>query len=207
MHRSTARAATAWPITHTHGTPGRFARLRFITGPQSNESGTPGAANPNGDDGGNAGGDKSKSAAGDEPLGEGGKKALVAEREARAAAEAELAKLRKEIEDSKLSAEEKAAADLAAAQRDAAAAQLRALRYEVAADKGLDLKLAGRLTGSTRAELEADADELKSLIPAAAPTGPKPDRSQGGGNGDADKGASVSAGRQLWLEKHPSKKS
>lgn len=38
------------------------------------------------------------------------------------------------------------------------------LKYEVAADKGLDLKLVSRLTGSTREELESDAEELKSLL-------------------------------------------
>ena len=43
------------------------------------------------------------------------------------------------------------------------------MRYEVAAAKGLDLKLASRLNGSTREELEADADELVKLIGNGAP--------------------------------------
>ncbi|MCR6706559.1 MAG: hypothetical protein NVV66_18350 [Cellulomonas sp.] len=200
MHASNARAAMAWPITHTPGTPARYARLRFVNDPQGTESGTPGAngtegENPPADDTGNDG---------EAALGDAGKKALTVERDARAAAEKALADLRKEIEDSKKSAEEKAADDLAAAQRDAAAAELKSLRYEVAAAKGLDLKLAPRLTGATKAELEADADALKALIPAAT-SGPKPDRSQGGGNGDVA-GASVSAGRSLYAERHPSKK-
>lgn len=138
-----------------------------------------------------------------EPLGAPGLKALQDERDARAAAEKALADLTKQIEDSKKTAEQKTADDLAAAQRDAADASLRALRYEVAAEKGLDLKLAGRLNGSTKDELAADAEALKTLIPAG-PTGPKPDRSQGGG-GSADKGTSVAAGRDLYAERHPQK--
>ncbi len=42
--------------------------------------------------------------------------------------------------------------------RDATAAQL--LRFEVAADKGLPPKMAGRLQGSSKEELEKDADDL-----------------------------------------------
>lgn len=37
-------------------------------------------------------------------------------------------------------------------------------RYEVAESKGLSLKVAKRLTGSTRDELETDADEVASLF-------------------------------------------
>lgn len=176
-------------------------RLRFMAEPEGGE--------PNGGAGAQGGQEQTgksdgKAAGGDEPLGAPGLKALQDERDARASAEKALADLRKEIEDGKKSAEQKAADDLAAAQRDAADAGLRVLRYEVAAEKGLDLKLAGRLTGTTKAELEADADALKALIPAG-PTGPKPDRSQGGGGG-TDKGASVSAGRDLYAERHPQKK-
>lgn len=41
-------------------------------------------------------------------------------------------------------------------------------RYEIAAEKGLDLKLASRISGSSREEMEADADELKKLIGASS---------------------------------------
>lgn len=41
-------------------------------------------------------------------------------------------------------------------------------RYEVAAETGLDLSLALRLTGSTREELAADAAELRKLIGGGA---------------------------------------
>ena len=105
----------------------------------------------------------------DEALGEGGKKALVAEREARETAEKALAALQREIEDSKKTAEQKAADDLEAARKEAAENATKALRYEVAAEKGLDLALASRLTGATREELEADADVLKGLIPTSEP--------------------------------------
>lgn len=49
---------------------------------------------------------------------------------------------------------------LTAAEQRAQAADLRALRLEVAMDKGLKMTLASRLAGSTKEELEADADEL-----------------------------------------------
>lgn len=112
------------------------------------------------------------SAAADEPLGAGGIKALNAERDARAKAEKDLADLRKQIEDSQKTAEQKAADALAAANRTASDNAAKALRYEVAATKGLDLNLAARLTGSTKEELEADADALMALIPT--PTTPVP---------------------------------
>lgn len=117
----------------------------------------------------------------DAALGDAGKRALTAEREARRAAEAETAALRKQIEDATKTAEQRAADDLRAAQAEAAANGARALRYEVAAETGLPLALASRLTGSTREELAADAETLKTLIPVGAtpPRTPAPDPSQG----------------------------
>lgn len=102
----------------------------------------------------------------DEPLREAGKKALERERAAREAAEKALADLRREIEDSKKSAEQKAAEALAEAQRVAEENAARALRYEVAAEKGLPLDLATRLTGGTKDELLADADKLMAFVQA-----------------------------------------
>ena len=119
--------------------------------------------------------------AADEKLGEAGIKALQAERDARKQAEDQLKTLRQQIEDANKTAEQKAADDLAAAQKAAAESAARALRYEVAAAKGLDLKLAPRLTGATQEELEADADQLKELLGTAAPKVPKPDPSVGAG--------------------------
>lgn len=109
-------------------------------------------------------------------LGEGGVKALQAERARAAKAEADLKALQQQIEDSKKTAEQKAADDIAKARAEASEAAAKALRYEVAANKeGFPLALAARLTGSTKEELEADADKLMSLIPKApeaAPTAP-----------------------------------
>lgn len=121
-------------------------------------------------------------------LGDTGVKALQAERDARKKAEADLKAMRQQIEDSQKSAEQKAAEALAAAQASANEAAAKALRYEVAAEKGLDLALAARLTGSTKEELEADADALMALIPKAPeatppapPTGPTVPGQQPGG--------------------------
>ena len=83
---------------------------------------------------------------------------------------AELDAHQQQIADSQKTAEQKAA-DAAA---DAAAAKLEALRWQVAATKGLDPILATRLTGSSKEELEADADALMALIPPKAPEAPPP---------------------------------
>lgn len=49
-------------------------------------------------------------------------------------------------------------------------AALIAVRYEVAAKVGLDLTLASRLSGTTREEIEADAETFKTQVGAPAPT-------------------------------------
>jgi len=77
-----------------------------------------------------------------------------------------------EIEESNKTAEQKTAERVAALEesergKDTALAEREAklLRYEVAAAKGLDLKAALRLQGSTREEIEADADDFaKSFV-------------------------------------------
>lgn len=107
-------------------------------------------------------------------LGDAGKKAIQAERARAAKAEADLKALKQQVEDSQKTAEQKAADALSAAQSAANEAASKALRYEVAAAKGLDLALAARLTGSTVEELEADADALMALIPKAPDAAPPP---------------------------------
>jgi len=67
----------------------------------------------------------------------------------------------KEFEDAGKSAAEKLEEDRAAAEGRATSAETKLLRFEVAAEKGLPLSLAGRLQGSTKEELSADADKLK----------------------------------------------
>lgn len=96
-------------------------------------------------------------------LGDPGKKALDAERKARAAAEKRAKEFEariKEFEDKDKTEAQKAAAAKAEADKRAETAEAKALRLEVAFEKGLTPKQAKRLTGSTREELEADADEL-----------------------------------------------
>lgn len=66
----------------------------------------------------------------------------------------------RELEDSDKSEAEKANRRVAEAEAKATAAEARALRVEVALDKGLTLSQARRLVGTTREELETDADEL-----------------------------------------------
>ena len=90
-------------------------------------------------------------------------KALRAEaanyrKEARANAQA-AARL-KEIEDAQKTEAQRAAEELAEVTRRAEEAELRAMRIEVAAAKGLTPAQAKRLVGSSREELEADADEI-----------------------------------------------
>ncbi|MCC3311521.1 hypothetical protein [Nocardia africana] len=86
-------------------------------------------------------------------------------------------------------------------ERDAGLAR----RYEAANEAGLPLSMAGRLVGTTREELIADAQALKAQIggvttdpatPPVPPT-PKPDRRQGGGNHNAT-GGSMAAGRDEY---------
>jgi hypothetical protein len=113
-------------------------------------------------------------------LGDGGKKALQAERDARKQAEktaAELSARLKEFEDSKLS-------DLERAQKEAAdnAAELARLRSEnvrnkVALDKGVPADLVEFLTGDTEGDIAAKADLLLARL--NTPGTPKPDPSQG----------------------------
>lgn len=124
----------------------------------------------------------------DEPLGEGGKKALEAERQAAKAAKAKAAELEaklKEYEDRDKSEEQKQAERLEQLQHDAEASRWKATQYEVAASKGIPLKLATRLRGETPEEMAKDAEELSALIGAAdhKPPAPKPDKSQGMGGG------------------------
>lgn len=119
----------------------------------------------------------------DDPLGEGGKKALEAERKRANDAEKELAKYRKAEQD-KLDADKSEAEKRAAAEERAAKAELAVARLEVAAEKGLTPAQARRLQGATREELAADADQILIDFPVttatpAGPTAPKPDPSQG----------------------------
>lgn len=84
-------------------------------------------------------------------------------REAEKRAKAAEAKA-KQYEDRDKSAQEKADERATEAEKRADAADRKLLRLEVASEKKLPAKLAARLSGDTREELEADADELLELV-------------------------------------------
>lgn len=92
-----------------------------------------------------------------------------------------------EIEQASRSDIEKASERAAAAERERDDARGRLDRLEVALEKGLTPSQAKRLVGSTREELEADADDLlKDLGDSQKPRSPRPDPNQGrSGNGAA----------------------
>lgn len=99
-------------------------------------------------------------------------KALARKHEEQAKANADAARRLQEIEDAKKSELEKLTEAQTAAERRAAEAEQRALRLEVAAEKGLTPAQAKRLVGATKEELEADADELlASFLPPSDGTG------------------------------------
>lgn len=115
-------------------------------------------------------------------LGDAGKKALDSERRERRAAEKRTSELEarlKEFEDRDKSEAERLAERAEAAEKRAAEIESRAMRLEVAHEKGLTPGQAKRLVGSTRDELEADADEILRDFPT------KPGRPRG----DVDQGA------------------
>jgi hypothetical protein len=76
--------------------------------------------------------------------------------------------------------QEKTASKLAELQKSAESAEARAMRLEVAFDKGLTPAQAKRLVGATREELEADADEILRDFPVKTDGRPKGDADLGG---------------------------
>ncbi|MCX4470461.1 hypothetical protein OOK41_09095 [Micromonospora sp. NBC_01655] len=142
---------------------------------------------------------------GADQLGDAGKQAIDRmkaerneERKARRTLEAKLAEYEK-AEQAKADADKTEAERRAAAEQRAEQAELRALRLEVAAEKGLTPAQAKRLVGATREELEADADEIREAFPTApaAPErrAPKPDPSQGARGGTKPTSADRAAKR------------
>ena len=129
-------------------------------------------------------------------LGEAGRKALAEERAARKELEKQLKELQgrdpvKAIAEALgLSQQQQAAkggitvetlaAEVTQLRTDLTGERLGRARLEVAAAKGLTPAQASRLQGSTREELDADADRLKELFPTSATPGtPAPDPTQG----------------------------
>jgi len=119
-------------------------------------------------------------------LGDGGKKALQAERDARKAAEkanAELAAKLKEFEDSKLSELERAKKEAEESAAELARLRTENVRSKVAIDKGVPADLIEFLTGDSEESIAAKADLLMARL--NAPGTPKPDPSQGAKGGAA----------------------
>jgi hypothetical protein len=112
-------------------------------------------------------------------LGEAGKKALDEERKARREAEKQANELKtklQELEDKDKSEGQKLADRAAAAEKRAEESEARILRLEVGAAKGLTPAQARRLVGSTKEELESDADSLLDDFKPAddKPSGSRP---------------------------------
>lgn len=144
-----------------------------------------------------------QSAMDDNQLGDGGKKALGAERQARKQAEKELAAAQariSEFEDAGRSELEKAqrrieAAEAAAQtyQEQLASKERQILISEIAAEAGLPPAFQGRIQGETREELLADAQELSKFLAPSGPRRPAPVPEAGRG---VD-GGQVSSGDQF----------
>ena len=102
--------------------------------------------------------------------------------------EAETTRLKlKEIEDRDKSETEKLAERARELEGNLTSAQATALRYEIALDKGIPKSIASRLQGSTREEMEKDADELLKTIGGTK----RPQSFDGGAkDGDSPKGGS-----------------
>lgn len=96
-----------------------------------------------------------------------------------AKANADAAKRLSEIEDAQKSEQQKAAEAAAATERRAAEAEAKALRLEVAFEKGLTPAQAKRLVGGSREELEADADDILEHFPVKTDGRPKGNADQG----------------------------
>lgn len=118
-------------------------------------------------------------------LGDAGKKALAAEREARKAAEksaAEFAERLKKLETANLSELERAQREAAEARATLEQITKQNLRNSVALAKGVPADLVDFLNGDTEDEIAAKADVLLARL--STPTSPRPDPSQGA-RGDA----------------------
>lgn len=114
-------------------------------------------------------------------------KEMARKQEARAKENARAAERLAALEEANKSESQKAAETAAAALKRAEDAEARALRLEVAQAKGLSAAQAKRLQGSTREELDADADDLLETFkvpdPPTPPPGGKPiEHLRGGGD-------------------------
>lgn len=91
-------------------------------------------------------------------------KAMARKHESQAKANASAAKRLAEIEDEKKSETERLTEAQKQLEKRAVDAEARALRYEVALEKGVPTKLMKFLTGESQEDIEAAADELLEAI-------------------------------------------
>ena len=129
---------------------------------------------------------------GGDTLGEGGIKALHAERKARAEAEKRATEMAKRIEE--YEAAQRTEAENLAHERDKALAELEAERKaradaeraviarEVVAEMGLPVELAGRIQGDDREAMMEDARVFAAIAKANEPSRPAPIGAVGNGN-------------------------
>lgn len=195
----------------------------------SNNSGGSGSGDGNGDQGqgsgdsqgqGQGAGDQSKDNA---PLGEGGKRALDAERDARQAADRRANELQRELDalkqakadDGKPEWEqrfnelqrnfeaEKTARE--AAEANAEAARLEQRRSALADKRdGFPAGMKGRIGGTTDEEINADIEDIMASI---GPRRPEPNGNQGGTrNGGDAQPSTVAAGAELYERLNPKSK-
>lgn len=99
----------------------------------------------------------------------------------------EMAKLKNDADSSKTD-QQKLMERIEAAEKKAAAAEARQLRAEVAQERGLTPAQAKRLAGSTREELEADADDLLEAFKPATKADAKDGKDGDGKDGDGKDG-------------------
>ena len=139
-------------------------------------------------------------------LGDGGKKALDAERAARRAAEkradaaegrvTELENQVSTLEAAHQQALEEVTTSANEARTEAEKAAADVLRYRVALETGVPAKHIGRLQGATEEELRADAASfVADIVPGK--TTPKPDLSQGPQGADAKQSTADQFAAQL----------
>lgn len=110
-------------------------------------------------------------------------KALARKHEQQSKANAEAAQRLAAIEDEQKSEGEKFAERLAAAEKRATAAEAKALRFEVAAAKGVPANLVRFLTGDTEEDLAKAADDLLAAVKG---DDAKSDTDGAGNDGDDD---------------------
>jgi hypothetical protein len=100
--------------------------------------------------------------------------------EARAKADFEAANKWREFEVSQKSEYEKLADELSKYKGEAAEANAKAIRYEVAQAKGIPVEAIELITGNDRESIESSSDKLAALIAAQSKsTTPRPDLNQG----------------------------